>query len=484
MEVRTALGLVLLFGGLYLLTHNGHLGGGPDEELPFAMTQNLVERGTLSTEAWPEAGLWGRSGRFYPAFGIGQSLLAVPFYLLGRGVVAGLGLRPEEGRAILVYFTTWLNPWLTALTCGLLFLWLRHLGFGRRVAGLSVVFYGLGTLAWPYAKTFLSEPAQALSLLAAAGLLACRGEGWDSSRHKWSRVWGAGGLYGLSLLVRPFHIIALPAFLVYLGIAGCGARKGGASSWGKGRWEAFGPFLAFLLPVALTVAWLLGYNWYRFGDWREFGYGPHATYAFRPARLGEGLYGLFLSPGKGLVFYSPIVLLALAGWGPFRRRRPAEAAFIASLWFVEVLFFAARSWWWGNWCWGPRYLVPLLPFAFPLVAAAWEAFPTRALRLTAAGLMTLSLLAQGLGLLVYNGLYIDLATRQVPMRALLFDPYWSPLVGHFELAWRGYIDNWLWMAWKTGERALAGLMSLLYLTLSVWGWRWAKEAFGGGFPCC
>jgi hypothetical protein len=92
----------------------------------------------------------------------------------------------------------------------------------------------------------------------------------------------------------------------------------------------------------------------------------------------------------------------------------------------------------------------------------------------AAFLMGLSVVAQWLGLLVYNGLYLDLALRHVPMESLLFDPYWSPLVGHFELARRGYIDNWLWMAWKAGEEALASLMALLYLALFALGWRWTR----------
>ena len=88
----------------------------------------------------------------------GQPLLAAPLYWLAFHT-------PWVGNvhAILLF-----NPLVTALTAGLLFLFVLDLGYGDRTALIAALLFGLTTVVWPYTKTFFREPLTMLILFAAA----------------------------------------------------------------------------------------------------------------------------------------------------------------------------------------------------------------------------------------------------------------------------------------------------------------------------
>jgi hypothetical protein len=77
---------------------------------------------------------------------------------------------------------------------------------------------------------------------------------------------------------------------------------------------------------------------------------------------------------RGLLFYAPIVVLALPGWAMLIGRRWLDAALVSFL-AVLAVFVVNLSYpeWTGGWSTGPRLLVPLLPFAMIPVAAALSA---------------------------------------------------------------------------------------------------------------
>ena len=110
-----------------------------------------------------------------------------------------------------------------------------------------------------------------------------------------------------------------------------------------------------------VVAW---YNWSRFGDPTSFGYSESPLTKSAPLNF----FGLLFSPGKGLVFYSPLVVLGALGvprmWRADRSLTLALLAF-----FVTLNAMAAVSTYWGDEVWGPRYIVPaawtlLVPIAW------------------------------------------------------------------------------------------------------------------------
>jgi hypothetical protein len=96
----------------------------------------------------------------------------------------------------------------------------------------------------------------------------------------------------------------------------------------------------------------------------------HATGAsFRPSL--EGFAGLLISPSRGLLVFSPIVLVAIAGASRAATagiRSPLPWCALALL--AQYILYGSYAVWWGGHTYGPRYLVDVLPVAVPLATAA------------------------------------------------------------------------------------------------------------------
>ncbi|MDQ3929222.1 MAG: hypothetical protein M3328_08755, partial [Chloroflexota bacterium] len=188
-------------------------------------------------------------------------------------------------------------------------------------------------------------------------------------------------------------------------------------TWGVG-------FVAGMLPLML-------YNWSVFGNALLTGYGTDLRATFKTP-LGEGVYGLLLSPGKGLVWYAPPVLLAAWGLLRFARKHRAEATFMLLLGASVVALFALYAFWHGDGSWGPRYLIPFLPFALLPAADLFDRLGSRTplKSLAVAVVLSLGFFVNLLGVLVNFDTYINLGYDD---QARHFVPAASPIVGHFNL---------------------------------------------------
>jgi hypothetical protein len=85
----------------------------------------------------------------------------------------------------------------------------------------------------------------------------------------------------------------------------------------------------------------------------------------------EGFLGLLVSPSRGLLIFSPVVLVAAAGILPAFSagwRSPLPWCVLALA--AQYALYGSYSVWWGGHTYGPRYLVDILPVAVPLAAAA------------------------------------------------------------------------------------------------------------------
>jgi hypothetical protein len=78
--------------------------------------------------------------------------------------------------------------------------------------------------------------------------------------------------------------------------------------------------------------------------------------------LPIGLAGLLLSSGKSIFVYVPLTFLSVLAWPRFLRAMPATALLYAGIFLVTLVQSSIWWAWWGGWSWGPRLLVPTLPF--------------------------------------------------------------------------------------------------------------------------
>jgi len=126
--------------------------------------------------------------------------------------------------------------------------------------------------------------------------------------------------------------------------------------------------VATLAGVAVGAVPLLVYNWLAFGAPLEQGYGtkPFDT----PLQIG--LYGLLLSPSRGLLVYSPYLFFAFVAlvraW-----RWPGEVAlrlrWLSLVWLGTAVLYASYAEWWGGRVFGARFLDDQAPVLF--AALAW-----------------------------------------------------------------------------------------------------------------
>lgn len=365
------------FLALFILVMTG-LPDHMDSEVEFQTTSALARTGSFALGGTPESDALvaaraaapdepriplkvGKDGT-YSWFGTGEALVGVPFYWLGQAVrhlapdvEQRFAQRTIQGVPRSEYyghlFVGLRNPLMSALTCWLIVLVALQVGLGRRWALIGGLGYGLASFALPQARSTLSDVQATTALFAVAHLLLlihARVSAGRRARIEHAAL--AGALLGLAFLTR---VVTAPAvFVLALAAILLMVR------------ESRRALLVFIACAAVGVLLFLGFNWLRFGSVFESGYGDvvraDSFWSYSPLL---GLAGLLFSPGKGLAFLAPLTVLAPLGW---RASEPGpRRLFLVLATGVSVAVFlpiVPTETWHGAWTYGPRYILPALPF--------------------------------------------------------------------------------------------------------------------------
>ncbi len=220
---------------------------------------------------------------------------------------------------------------------------------GRVVLPLA---YGLATIVFPYSTVFYGHQIAAALLFLAFFLL------YRIRQHEISSgwLWGVGGLLGLAVLTEFPALVPLVILSLY------------ALWFLERKWEVLKLGLGGL-PFALLLGW---YNATAFGSpfsssYRYLGRFPEISntgfLGFSQPSL-EALWGVTLSPYRGLFFLSPFLLLVIPGFWCLLREREWRAEGILTLTIVlgQLLLISAWYDWRGGFAIGPRNLLLILPF--------------------------------------------------------------------------------------------------------------------------
>ncbi|MGI8608639.1 MAG: hypothetical protein ACR2MY_05330, partial [Candidatus Dormibacteria bacterium] len=369
-----ALGAATL--AVFLLSAPGHLQT-VDIRAEFAVAQSMVGLGDFTVNpSLPYVTVPsepGVEGKRYSHHGLGQSVLLLPAALVGQ--VAGCppdpGLCPADAQRSAEVAASLLDPVCAALTIMVFFCLARELGYALRPSLLASTALALGTAEWAYAHDTFDVLPDGLFLVTALYLLVL------GSRRRRDLIFLASGLCaGFAVLIRLPTASLLPVVGLLLLVNVSRWRRPAALraslSWGAG--------------VAICLAVLAWFNWVRFGTPLESGYGVASdTYPFSTP-LPLGLAGQLLSPGKSVLLFSPALVLAALGARAFLRSHRALGAALIGMIGVHLVFYGLYQEWAGDWAWGPRYLVPLLPlamlFSLPAISAVDGSVRRRGLVLT------------------------------------------------------------------------------------------------------
>lgn len=300
-------------------------------------------------------------GHYYSNKAIGGPLAAVPFYWVLRALPSTHGEQP------LSPFHVWL---LCILTTGIPFAILGvvlmdvAVAWGARATSAlwMVLAFAFGSIAWVHAGIFSGHSmAGTFSFLGFAGAQRLRRKGSGTLLAALSGL--AVGFGALCDYTAMYLAAVLSAYVLWCRI--------------PGRAKA-----AFLLAGASCAAVLMVYNHACFGSALSLSYG-HQTLAEFAEGSERGLLGvslpamkplaqLLVSPARGLFFIMPVFLFSLFGLAELRKRRELrpEIRVLVAASAGYLLINAGFYGWHGGWTYGPRYLVPMLPFlALPMAFA-------------------------------------------------------------------------------------------------------------------
>jgi hypothetical protein len=374
--LRLELILFILLLAVYVWPRD--LDHGPNVNAHLGQALAIAVDGTLSIDNYAHSSFtytidWARApdGRLYPAKAPGCALVLAPVIW---GVVRAercLGIDPLTGPSIWrkgVVGNWIVNALPSAFCMVLLFRLAQSLGLPAAASFAGVLGVALGTAYHPYATAFYAHaPAANLLVIAAAATFM---------NHK------SRGLDVLGGMAAGFAVVFdYPAALAVLACAAALVALRGSA------------VLAFIaggmLPLAILVTYhvsVFGSPWATPYQFQNPVFSPMAGSPFGAPDPGV-LVALLVSPYRGVLFFSPVLLAILPGavdlWrgtgthGDAARQRKQRV-------YVAFSLVTAASWlllnasyftWTGGYTTGPRFVIPALVMLAPLLAAGWRRFP-------------------------------------------------------------------------------------------------------------
>ena len=314
-----------------------------------------------------------RRGHYLSAYSPGPAIVALPVY--AWPVLAGVPIDPWA-----VHLEKVSAAAITALSVVCLFWALIGLVDRRWALGIAVV-YAFGTSSWSVSSQALWPHGPSQLFLAL--LLLCLVRGMHDER--WL-TWAGFAASAASVMRSTDVLIAIPvvAWILYT------------------RPHLTLRLVLWALPpmagLALYNVWYFGLAGGSAGSTTA---PPWAFFTQAPP-LG-GLWGLLLSPGRGLFIYSPVLIFSVGGLLWSIGRGPAMLKPLAL--GVGLVLIVVSQWfrWWGGHSWGPRLLADLTPilcfFLYPVTAVLDR---RRVVKVVFLVLATLSVAAHGLGAFFYD----------------------------------------------------------------------------------
>jgi hypothetical protein len=348
-----------------LLVQSGELGSSDTMHRLQAAHSFWTSEPAVFPNEYPEFGLHGRGGKLYGWYGIGQSLLLLPFDVAGTLIErlpifsAYNGSDPSVRNIVVTYCTNILLSVLTALVC---FRLLRRFEFTANQAIAGVLALLFCTTHLHYTQNMMEN--NYIMLLMLAGL-AFQYE-WLRTGSRRALLIGSAAL-GLNLLTRLTTGMDLMAVGVFLLLVSCftGVR-------GRALLERAAAYLRVAAPVYAGFILLDRiYQFYRFGSFFNTYIGVFArerrmldpslplNYPFE-IPFHVGFLGALFAPEKSIFLFDPLLLLTLLLsillWRLFRPETKAYVAAFALLLLAYISFYARYTVWSGDFAWGDRYV--------------------------------------------------------------------------------------------------------------------------------
>ena len=389
-----------------------------DGQARYEVARSLVDHGdsvVRNRNVW--FGVFpGRDGQPYTYYRFPQSVLGVPAIL----VADATGPVREERRHFFFVLTSAAAAALLALAYAT---WFRRQGLSDRRAALWATAGILCTPSWFYGTSTFDDILGTAAVVAAVVVA-------DAAKRseRWTAAGWAALLIGLAFNCKqPLAVFGL----------GTAAAVDDPALGPRKRLIRTG---LLVLGLGVGIAAYLAYDLYKFPPGTK---DAHQALLLQyipvwPGHFSVALLAIALSPGAGLLWYSPTLLLCLAG---MRRPSAGQRSLIQSLLAGMALFsvfILSMSIFKGDPAWGPRYFTPVF-------ALLWLFAPRGAARIGRRATVSLLLLGATVQLLALavdpHRLYVERGMQSMfGAHAPLL--YFDPQLAHLLQRPREIVEVW------------------------------------------
>jgi len=357
--------LALAAGLIAFVAQSGELGSADTQHRLQSAHSFWTSEPPVFPNEYPEFGIHGRDGSLQSWYGIGQSLLLLPFDVIGTYLEHLPAFNDYDGndpsvRNIFVsYSVNLLVNVLTVLVC---FKLLCLLGFSVRQCVAGVLSLLLLSTHLHYTQNMMEN--NYICLLTLCGFAYQLD--WVKTERTRPLLIGSCAL-GLNLLTRLTTGLDLLAGALFVVLALC---LGGAR--GRALWRRLKEYASVATPI-YAVFGLLDrlYQYHRFGSF----FNTYVSVVAREAKQRNpllpasfpfetpfhvGFFGALFSHEKSIFLFDPLLivmlLLVIGWWRHFNHVVKIYVIATATMLLGYICFYARYTVWSGDFAWGDRYV--------------------------------------------------------------------------------------------------------------------------------
>jgi hypothetical protein len=424
-----AFAVFMLLLSLYLLLFNG-VTSTDDEQLYIALSESMATgRGYSALPLLGNDRIQGSTGSVEPL----NSILGIPLFLIASYL--------KLGKSQMLFI---LPAVYTAATASLIYLILAQRGYSARTATFSAFGYGLGTIAFAYARMNFREPLAAFALTLALYIAEKPITEKDGVYRQILSVFLLLLTLGAALLTKITTAFILPVFLIIFLFKNKTLFT---------RLLAQRKCLLVGLPVIVVMLIAMLIKVFPAGSLSRFTLRFADYIIFTLPRLPhdhfwQAIAGLLFSPGKGLFVYSPILILMCVS--PLMTRQSKSLVGMVPLLILCITQALIYNDEWWSITWGTRALLPAIPLLIVSAASSVERIwhhQFRWMRIPLYGLLIISMLAQAARLFASDPTYIAWATQTAGRSidaAMQWDATFAPLFRHVWLGLHQPLSDIVW----------------------------------------
>ncbi len=328
---------------------------------------------------------------YISAFPVISGLLAIPVYIIPMLIDMPI---TWENLTLLGHIA---GALIIAFSGGFFFLLLKkHFDLDERKSLILTIVYLFGTINYALISQALWQHGS-MQLFLILGLYFLFNAINEKTSDTLSQYFWAGLMFGISILSRPTSALSWIFIYVIIYFANQHSVK---NLINRSLFYTMG-----LIPVAAFFMW---YNQTYYLSINNQGYSDQLGDSWL-GRFPEGFLGVWFSPSKGILIYSPVIVFSLIGLYLLIKNKHWQKSihFIVFALIVLIHTLVIGKWkhWYGGWSFGYRMSADIIPYLVLLMIPYIRSDLFEKTKKIFFGLLVFSILVQIFGIIFFDGIW-------------------------------------------------------------------------------